>query len=74
MVGREARFAVPVSVIACAFPEGVLRKAMVSGAPWASELSRLESLEIGELPTGHWPQFTRPAALAHTILASVSRV
>jgi len=70
---HEARFAGPVTVIACEFPEAMLRQAITSGAPWASELSRLEQLEIVELPTGHWPQFTKPAELGERILAAVDR-
>ncbi|MFP5312484.1 MAG: alpha/beta hydrolase, partial [Actinomycetes bacterium] len=26
-----------------------------------------------DLPTGHWPQFTKPAQLAQAILAAVGR-
>jgi hypothetical protein len=26
-----------------------------------------------DLPTGHWPQFTKPAQLAQTILVAVDR-
>ncbi|MER3388170.1 MAG: alpha/beta hydrolase [Microcella pacifica] len=70
---HEARFAVPVTVIACEFPEAMLRQAITSGAPWASELGRLEQLEIIELPTGHWPQFTKPVELGQSILAAVER-
>jgi hypothetical protein len=28
-------------------------------------------VDFVDLPTGHWPQFTRPADLAQAILASV---
>ena len=69
----EARFAVPVTVIACEFPEAMLRQAISTGAQWASELGRLEQLEIIELPTGHWPQFTKPVELGQSILAAVDR-
>ncbi|MER3390672.1 MAG: alpha/beta hydrolase [Microcella sp.] len=70
----DARFALPVTIIACEFPEEMLRQAVSSGAAWASELARLERLEIVELPTGHWPQFTKPLELAQCILAAVDRV
>ena len=62
-----------MTVIACEFPEAMLRQAITSGAPWASELGRLEQLEIIELPTGHWPQFTKPVELGQSILAAVER-
>lgn len=66
----DARFAVPVTVIACEFTEAVLRQAIEGKAPWASELAQLERLDVIELPTGHWPQFTKPAELAQAILTA----
>jgi pimeloyl-ACP methyl ester carboxylesterase len=30
-------------------------------------------VEYVDLPTGHWPQFTKPAKLAQAILAAVER-
>jgi predicted metal-binding protein len=35
------------------------------------EFARIRDVEYVDLPTGHWPQFTRPEELARTILASV---
>lgn len=67
----EARFTVLVTVVACGFPEAMLRQAITSGAPWASELARLEQLQVIELPTGHWPQFTKPAELGQSILTAL---
>lgn len=37
------------------------------------ELSRMKDHEIVDLPTGHWPQLTRPADLAAAIVAAVDR-
>lgn len=70
-LGDEGRFSVPVTVIACEFTEATIRGAITGGAPWASELASLTSLDIVELPTGHWPQFTKPVELAHAIVAAV---
>jgi hypothetical protein len=33
-----------------------------------AELRRLRDWEVVELPTGHWPMFTRPRELAEKIL------
>jgi pimeloyl-ACP methyl ester carboxylesterase len=38
-----------------------------------SETAALTDVEYVDLPTGHWPQFTRPAALAAAILGAVDR-
>lgn len=67
----EARFAVPVTVIACEFPADVIHQAIANTREWAGELARMQQLEIIELPTGHWPQFTKPAELAQSILTAV---
>jgi pimeloyl-ACP methyl ester carboxylesterase len=67
----EARFAVPVTIIACEFPAALLHQAIGNEREWAGELARMQQLDIIELPTGHWPQFTKPAELARSILTAV---
>jgi hypothetical protein len=44
---------------------------MEQGHPFVRELSRIRDVDFIDLPTGHWPQFTRPAQLGQAILASV---
>lgn len=65
------RYDVPVTVIACEFPSAMLREWMEQGHPYTAELARIGSVEFVDLPTGHWPQFTRPAELAGAILLAV---
>lgn len=67
----DARFAVPVTVIACEFPAELVHQAISNEREWAGELARMQQLEIVELPTGHWPQFTKPAELAQSILTAI---
>ncbi len=67
----DARFLVPVTVIACQFPADLIRQAIANGREWAAELAGMQQLEIIELPTGHWPQFTKPVELGESILAAV---
>ena len=69
----ERRYDVPSTVIACEFTSQQLREWMAGGAPFVRELSHLHDLELVDLPTGHWPQFTKPTELAAAILAAVSR-
>jgi pimeloyl-ACP methyl ester carboxylesterase len=68
---NEARFAVPVTVIACQFPAAVVHQAIDNEREWAGELARMTDLAFIELPTGHWPQFTRPRELAESILTAI---
>lgn len=67
------RYAVPATVIACEFTGAQLREWMDGGADELAELARLQDLTIVDLPTGHWPQFTRSTDLAEAILAAVGR-
>ncbi len=67
----DRRYEVPVTVIACEFPSAVLREWMAAGHPFVAELALMREVEYVDLPTGHWPQFTRPRELAQAILASV---
>jgi len=67
----ERRYEVPVTVIACEFPTEQLRKWIADGHPYVRELAKIRDVTLVDLPTGHWPQFTRPRDLARTILVSV---
>jgi pimeloyl-ACP methyl ester carboxylesterase len=68
----ERRYDVPVTVIACEFPSAMLREWIGQGHPYVRELGKIRDVGYVDLPTGHWPQFTRPEELGRAILASVS--
>jgi pimeloyl-ACP methyl ester carboxylesterase len=65
------RYDVPVTVIACEFPSEMLREWIAEGHPYVQELAKIRNVSYLDLPTGHWPQFTRPQDLGQAILASV---
>ncbi|QAY73049.1 alpha/beta hydrolase [Agromyces protaetiae] len=67
----ERRYAVPVTIIACEFPSQVLVEAIAAGQPWIGELARIEHVDYVDLPTGHWPQFTKPTQLGQAIAAAL---
>ena len=73
VLSDDRRYAVPVTVIACEFPAEVLRGWMAEGHPYVAELARIRDVELVDLPTGHWPQLTRPRELAAAILAAIDR-
>ncbi|MGH3645796.1 MAG: alpha/beta fold hydrolase [Micromonosporaceae bacterium] len=68
----ERRYEVPVTVIACEFPSAMLQEWMEQGHPYVRELAKIRDVDYIDLPTGHWPQFTRPEELARAILTSVA--
>jgi len=57
----EAFHTVPSALISCTFPAGQVREMIASGHPF---FALMQDTEIFELPTGHWPMFSRPADLA----------
>jgi pimeloyl-ACP methyl ester carboxylesterase len=67
----ERRYDVPVTVICTEFTSQMLRDWAERGLAPVREFARIRDVEYVDLPTGHWPQFTRPKELARTILASV---
>ncbi|HEY0639122.1 MAG TPA: alpha/beta hydrolase [Pseudonocardiaceae bacterium] len=73
VLSDERRYDVPVTVIACEFPTAQLREWVAQGHPYVAELAAIRDVEYVDLPTGHWPQFTRPAELGDAILAAVDR-
>lgn len=51
----------------------MLREWIAAGHPFVAELARVQDVEYIDLPTGHWPQFTKPKELAGAILTAVDR-
>jgi pimeloyl-ACP methyl ester carboxylesterase len=69
----ERRYDVPITVISSEFPSAVIRELIEQGHPYVSELAKVRNVNYVDLPTGHWPQFTRPEELGRAILASLDR-
>lgn len=69
----QRRYGVPVTVICPEFTSEMLRGWMEKGMGPVQELARIREVELVDLPSGHWPQFTRPDELARLILASIDR-
>jgi pimeloyl-ACP methyl ester carboxylesterase len=69
----DRRYDVPVTVICPEFTSEMLRGWIDKGLPPVREFTKIRDVELVDLPTGHWPQFTRPEDLARSILASIPR-
>lgn len=67
----ERRYGVPVTVITCEIPSAMLREWIQQDKPYVRELAKIRDVAYIDLPTGHWPQFTRPEELARAILSAV---
>lgn len=75
-LGDERRRAVPATIITSTVPAAQIREIIAQAPSWASELVAHEHLDIIELgsageATGHWPQYSRPGAVAEAILGAI---
>ncbi|MET4226473.1 alpha/beta fold hydrolase [Oerskovia enterophila] len=66
-VSDPARLDVPATAICTSLPSEVLRQMAHPGPPLHTELGELDVTYV-DLPTGHWPMFSRPADLAAEIV------
>ncbi|KJS56740.1 alpha/beta fold hydrolase [Streptomyces rubellomurinus] len=55
--------ALPQALVSCSFPLAQVRELIAAGHPWFAALAG-PNWELRELPTGHWPMFSRPADTA----------
>lgn len=67
----ERRYDVPVTVVCTEFSADRLREWIEDELEPVRELHRIGDVTYVDLPTGHWPQFTRPAELAQVILDAI---
>ena len=49
----------------------MLRELIGQGDAYVQELAKVSDVDYIDLPTGHWPQFTRPKELGQAIVASL---
>jgi pimeloyl-ACP methyl ester carboxylesterase len=64
----DRRFDVPITVITSTFPKADLEKMIADEHPFTGDVVRIRDVSIVEVPTGHWPQFTKPDELAQAIV------
>lgn len=68
----ERRYDVPVTAVATEYTSDMLREWIAAEMAPVQEFARIRSVDYVDLPTGHWPQLTRPRELAEIILRSFS--
>jgi pimeloyl-ACP methyl ester carboxylesterase len=67
---NDARLDVPGTVICTAFPASDYVAYAEQGVPFLRGITEFRRLELVDLPTGHWPMWSRPAELAAAIAAA----
>ena len=63
-VGNDARLDVPSTVICTGFAADQVVAAIGEGYAWLSGLTELRDVTYVDLPTSHWPMWSRPRDLA----------
>jgi pimeloyl-ACP methyl ester carboxylesterase len=67
----ERRYDVPVTMICTEFSADTLRKWIDDELEPVLEFAKISDVTFVDLPTGHWPQFTKPVELAEVILNAI---
>ncbi|WP_101525769.1 alpha/beta fold hydrolase [Nocardioides houyundeii] len=68
----DRRYGIPITMVMCELPSIVLRRAVAAREPGTEELAKMASVSYLDLPTGHWPQFSRPQELGRVLALAVA--
>ncbi|MFC8600277.1 MULTISPECIES: alpha/beta fold hydrolase [unclassified Isoptericola] len=63
------RLGVPTTLVCCSMPSAQVLELADAGHPMFAEVARLQRVDVVDLPTGHWPMWSRPRELADAIAA-----
>jgi len=66
-LGNDARLDVPSTVVCTGFPSEQVKDAVKAGDAWIGGLAELRDVTYVDLPTSHWPMWSRPRELARII-------
>ena len=64
---NDARLDVPSTVVCTGFPSEQIKAAVEEGYAWLGGLTELRDVTWVDLPTSHWPMWSRPLELARII-------
>ncbi|WP_249523608.1 alpha/beta fold hydrolase [Modestobacter marinus] len=71
---NDARRRVATTLVCCSMPSAQVLELARAGHPVFAEVDDLEQLDVIDLPTGHWPMWSRPRDLADAIRSAATRV
>ncbi len=72
-LANDARRKVRTTLVCCSIPGAQVLELARTGHPMFTEVTNLEHLDVIDLPTGHWPMWSRPRDLAQIIQSEASR-
>lgn len=68
-----ARHHVQTTLVCCSIPSAQVLELARTGHPMFAEVANLKHLDVIDLPTGHWPMWSRPLDLARAIHLAATR-
>ncbi|MET4539409.1 pimeloyl-ACP methyl ester carboxylesterase [Arthrobacter bambusae] len=71
---NEARRQVRTTMVCCSIPGAQVLELAHAGHAMFAEVANIGNLDVVDLPTGHWPMWSRPRDLAKVIQTASSRV
>ena len=69
-LANDARRSIPTTLVCCSISSAQVTELVQAGHPMFAEVANLEHFDIIDLPTGHWPMWSRPLDLAKAIHAA----
>ena len=72
LLTNEARLDIPSIAICTGFTSEVYKDAVAEGQTWLGGYAELRNVNWIDLPTSHWPMWSRPQELAE-IIGDVAR-
>lgn len=70
---NDARHTVRTTLVCCSIPSVQVLELARAGHAMFAEVANLEHLDVIDVPTGHWPMWSRPSDLAKAIQSASSR-
>lgn len=70
---NESRRNVPTTMVCCSISSEQVMELVRAGNPMFTEVANLEHFDSIDLPTGHWPMWSRPLDLAKAIHSAALR-
>jgi pimeloyl-ACP methyl ester carboxylesterase len=70
---NNARRNVRTTLVCCSIPSAQVLELARAGHVVFAEVANIEHLDLIDLPTGHWPMWSRPLELAEAIQSAASR-
>lgn len=70
-LSNDARRAIPTTLVCTSIPSAQVFAMAAAGDPMVAEIAQLRDVVAVDLPTGHWPQWSRPRELAGIIAIAV---